>query len=514
VAALREYQADHSPTGSYGYLNTERIRADAGSQFTSANFADYCIQHRIKLGLVAPKKQYQNHLAKQTWQTVTSTARSLLIHAQLPDAFWYHALVYSTYIFNVLPVRGLRGVDTDVPATPHELFFGTKPCISHLRTFGCPVRIRKWTSSDKSNGKQMECGICGIFVGLDMHQKGYVIYCPGSRSIIISDDVLFNEQFSSAIALTWQKFQDRLPLRPLASFIPYVSTMIEQTGAISTNQAPVEEGDGNLIDLTTPSSTPITNPMDIDDTPDLVPQDEDDVSTAESDDDSTTDDNASDEASLSDANLADFLRPTDPEPELDIPQPLRHSTRPHKPKPRYASVGSTEDEELLEACSAKAHDYPMPSTTSTLPWKPAPKTLRDILKMPEGHVNTAWLQSVRKELKTLVDINTFVHDTPQKVESVTPIMETFKVKILSDGSLDKLKTRMVVRGDLQSKTLSKDKWSPTASFRALKMFLAHASRIKARVKQLDFVGAFLQAKSRSRVFVSIPPYLRETIPRI
>jgi len=64
----------------------------------------------------------------------------------------------------------------------------------------------------------------------------------------------------------------------------------------------------------------------------------------------------------------------------------------------------------------------------------------------------------------LVDNNTFVLDTPKKGESITPIMETFKVKILSDGSLDKLKTRIVVRGDLQSKTLSEDKLSPTASF--------------------------------------------------
>ncbi len=37
------------------------------------------------------------------------------------------------------------------------------------------------------------------------------------------------------------------------------------------------------------------------------------------------------------------------------------------------------------------------------------------------------------------------------------------------------------------------------------MVLAHASRCKARVKQLDFVGAFLEAKTRSRVFVIIPP---------
>jgi hypothetical protein len=93
-----------------------------------------------------------------------------------------------------------------------------------------------------------------------------------------------------------------------------------------------------------------------------------------------------------------------------------------------------------------------------------PQLALDILKMPHGPVKTAWLQSMRKEFKTLVDNNTFVLDTPKKGESITPIMETFKVKILSDGSLDKLKTRIVVRGDLQSKTLSEDKLSPTASF--------------------------------------------------
>jgi hypothetical protein len=57
----------------------------------------------------------------------------------------------------------------------------------------------------------------------------------------------------------------------------------------------------------------------------------------------------------------------------------------------------------------------------------------------------------------------------------TLVMEIFKVEIQNDGTLDKLKTRMVVRGDLQDKNISEDKWSPIASFRTLKMFLAHAS---------------------------------------
>ena len=78
-----------------------------------------------------------------------------------------------------------------------------------------------------------------------------------------------------------------------------------------------------------------------------------------------------------------------------------------------------------------------------------------------------------------------------------------QAKILSDGSLDKLKLRIAVRGDLQNKKLVGDNWSPTASIRTLKYFLADATKHKARVHQLDFIGALLKAKVKNRVFVKL-----------
>ncbi len=77
---------------------------------------------------------------------------------------------------------------------------------------------------------------------------------------------------------------------------------------------------------------------------------------------------------------------------------------------------------------------------------------------------------------TLVDSGTLVIDEMREEEMSTPVMEIFEVKINSDGSLDKLKTWIVIWGDLQN-DVAEDKWSPTASFRSLKMFLAHASRL-------------------------------------
>ena len=75
-------------------------------------------------------------------------------------------------------------------------------------------------------------------------------------------------------------------------------------------------------------------------------------------------------------------------------------------------------------------------------------------------------------------------------------MDAYKAKIQSDGSLDKLKLRIVVRGYFQDKEMIGDTCSPTASMRTLKYLLADSAKHKARVHQLYFIGAFLQSQSK------------------
>lgn len=131
--------------------------------------------------------------------------------------------------------------------------------------------------------------------------------------------------------------------------------------------------------------------------------------------------------------------------------------------------------------------------------------------MKDAKIKEAWLKAYKKELKTIIDTGTFTPDTPNEGENCTPIMDINEVKLCSNGILDKLKNCLVVRGDLQ-KDIAEDKWSPTASFWALKLFLAHAARLHVRVWQLDFIGAFLQAKVRSRIFVKLPAIYGSIFP--
>jgi hypothetical protein len=90
---------------------------------------------------------------------------------------------------------------------------------------------------------------------------------------------------------------------------------------------------------------------------------------------------------------------------------------------------------------------------------------------------------------------------------VIPTMESIKVKIKSDGSLDKLKCRIVVRGDLHD-TAMEDSWSPTAPFRSLKMFLTDAARNRCRVHQLDLWEPFYKLMSEEESLFHCPKFMK------
>ena len=133
---------------------------------------------------------------------------------------------------------------------------------------------------------------------------------------------------------------------------------------------------------------------------------------------------------------------------------------------------------------------------------PEPRNFSEVTKLAEN-IRKPWLKATLKEIENLINNQTFMIEGPTDGEPVTPCMDVYMAKIQSDGSLDKLKLRIVVRGDLQNKEMVGDTWSPTASMRTLNYFLADAAKHKARVHQIDFIGAFLQANVKNKVFVKL-----------
>ena len=119
------------------------------------------------------------------------------------------------------------------------------------------------------------------------------------------------------------------------------------------------------------------------------------------------------------------------------------------------------------------------------------------------HIKKLWLKETQKEIKNIINNQNFLFQEPEKGDPVSPCMDAYKAKIQSYGSLDNIKLGIVVIGDLQNKGIVGDTWSPKSFTRKLKYLFADAVKHKARVNQLDFIGEFLQAKVKNRVFVKL-----------
>ena len=93
---------------------------------------------------------------------------------------------------------------------------------------------------------------------------------------------------------------------------------------------------------------------------------------------------------------------------------------------------------------------------------PEPRKFSEVTKISDD-INKPWLKETQKEIKNLINNQTFLVEDPKKGEPVTPCIDVYKAKIQSDGSLDKLKLGIVVRGDLKNKEPVGDTCSPTSS---------------------------------------------------
>ena len=81
---------------------------------------------------------------------------------------------------------------------------------------------------------------------------------------------------------------------------------------------------------------------------------------------------------------------------------------------------------------------------------PAPEHWKQFSTLPEK-VKLAWIRALRNELRLLIlEKKCFKIMTPDKNEPVIPVTAKCRTKIRADGTVDKLKVRVCLRGDLQA----------------------------------------------------------------
>ena len=164
--------------------NIKILRSDNGGEYISRAFDGFLKSQGIRHHTTVAYTPEQNGVAERANRTIVERARSMLHDQSLPHELWAEASSTAVYLINRSPTKAL----TDM--TPEEAWTGTKPSISHLRTFGCRAyaHVPKQKRS-KFDRKAIEC----IFVGYPDNVKGYKLFNPDTKTVINSRDVTFDE---------------------------------------------------------------------------------------------------------------------------------------------------------------------------------------------------------------------------------------------------------------------------------------------------------------------------------
>ncbi|HEX8607530.1 MAG TPA: DDE-type integrase/transposase/recombinase, partial [Pedobacter sp.] len=159
------------------------LRTDRGGEYLSNAFNTYCDQQGIRRHLTNASTPQQNGKAERKNRHLCETMRTLLLGSNLPTSLWEEAIRASNYIMNRMPHRALY------LTTPMERFSGHKPDVSHLRVFGCRAYIHI-----KTGNKLQPKSLPSTLIGYDDQSKAYRCFDSTRSKILISRDVLFNEE--------------------------------------------------------------------------------------------------------------------------------------------------------------------------------------------------------------------------------------------------------------------------------------------------------------------------------
>ncbi|KAM7520343.1 hypothetical protein LguiB_019305 [Lonicera macranthoides] len=161
------------------------LRTDRGGEYNSHEFVVFCESQGIKRQLTTAYTPQQNGVCERKNRTILNMVRSLLKRSGIPKNFWPEAVNWSIHVLNRSPTLVVKNM------TPEEAWNGQRPAVDYFRIFGCIAYARV---PDAKRKKLDDKGEKCIFLGVSDESKAYKLYNPITKKIVISRDVVFDEE--------------------------------------------------------------------------------------------------------------------------------------------------------------------------------------------------------------------------------------------------------------------------------------------------------------------------------
>lgn len=160
-------------------LKIKIVRSDRGGEYVGTNLDRWLKEAGIVHKYSNPYEPEQNGTAERLNRTLGEMARTLLASSKLPQRFWSFAYLTAAYIHNRLP-----NSVTDAK-TPYELFYGRKPQLDILRSFGS-VAFVHIHQGQRSPGKLEDRARKCVMIGYVDGGKGWMFYDESSKTVFPS----------------------------------------------------------------------------------------------------------------------------------------------------------------------------------------------------------------------------------------------------------------------------------------------------------------------------------------
>src|ERR1700761_6635226 len=123
--AVKDYFAHLETHG----CTAKAMRTDRGKEFVNDVLQRWCQSKGIETQLTAPYTPSQNGVAERANRTLVELARAMIRGQRAPEFLWELSVAHAAYLRNRAYTATLKD------KTPYEIWYGSKPDVSHLREF-------------------------------------------------------------------------------------------------------------------------------------------------------------------------------------------------------------------------------------------------------------------------------------------------------------------------------------------------------------------------------------------
>lgn len=417
------------------------LLSDNGGEFDNKDVRFVLAKHGIQQRLTMPYTPEQNGCSERENRTLVEAARSMM-HTRGE----LPQMLWAELINTAAYVLNRTGPTRHGAKVPFELWHGRKPKISHLRIIGseCFAHVPK-----QNRKKFCKKSIKGRLIGYE-NDDGYRVWDGKktfrSRDITFETDVEF--QFSTRLLASSQEAEgdnERVQILPEPDPTPTDHEhVLEGDG---TGQAQVHEDFGEYRT----------------DQEDVHNHDESDIEY--------------------ESPNEEFV---EAEEELEVIEPDVSQ------EPRY----HLRDRATL-TCPKKLDDFVCFVGTEIFP-----ETYNQAMNRND---HEEWSKAMDSELKSLEDLNVWTPSILPQGRKALPCKWVLRIKRNPDGSIDKYKARLVVKGYKQRKGQDYDQtFSPVARLATIRALLSVSAQENLHLVQFDVCTAFLNGKLQEEIYVQQP----------